>query len=304
MNAPRTLAQVYAPRTLAQVCPGMDPNRLAAVTGFLKTQFELDKQMSPGMVAFLAWLGTTGAFWGGVGWWIRQEYPPLDQDDPDGHRSRSICIASIVYFSLNILIILLYSWLIHKFRAAGWDDLHPNETYSGKNPTLTWGIMGLFTMGGLFTSIIFLCHYAGHDLHPALIVLLSLIALIMAITIALAGKVFVNCTQPKLKLTAQEQSCVPQYLIEQEQQFIAEQQALADIGRRAERNIASRKGIETPTLIEETSRGTGVATAAATREVAAQTAAKTATDTATRAAAATRGVLQSLVTAAAAVSPP
>lgn len=247
-------------RTLQAVCPNMTTARLLEIGSFLTQQGILDKQMSPGMTSFLVWLFVTGSFWGLAGWWIRREYPELSQDDP--HRSQSICILLIVYFSLSICIILLYAWLIRKFRKAGWDDLHPGETYSGANPSLTWGIMGLFSMGGLFVSIILLCHYSGHDLHPALIVVLSLLALLLAATIAMVGKIFITCTKPSLKFSEAEKTCSLDYIREKKAERLKANEAQIVAGVSAQHSRDALQNATQSDLLNEVSRGVGPAVAA------------------------------------------
>jgi len=235
----------------------MTAKRLEDVAKLLAQQQTLDQKMSPGVTTFLVWLGVTGSFWALAGWLIRRYYPALDEDDPSGHRDRVICIAMIVYFSLNILIILLYAFLIRRFQNLGWDEVHPDQTYSGTHPSLTWGIMGLFTMGGLFLSFIMLCHYSGYDLHPSLIVLLSLVALALAVTVALAGKIFVNCSVPPLKLTAEEQRCVTSFLTAKHAQHLQEQKDLIQKGKDAAQVVETRQGLTAEKLIEEASKTSG-----------------------------------------------
>lgn len=264
------MAQVS--RTLANVCsavPGMSEQRLIEIGVFLKNQTLLDKQMSPGVTSFLTWLGVSGLFWGGAGWWIRHSYPALGDDDPTGHRSIAICVAMIIYFSLCIFIILIYAWLIRKFRERGWDSLHPGESYSGPNPTLTWGIMGLFSIGGLFVSIILLCHYSGHDLHPALIVLLSLLALILSTTVALVGKVFVNCIQPNVKFSVAEANCVKEYLQTKKMEELAAAEQIILAGQVAESRKKELEGITPEKLVELTSGGQGIGVEGSRKETAA-----------------------------------
>ena len=283
----------YVSRTLQAVCPNMTISRLQQIGTYLTQQGLLDKQMSPGLTSFLVWLFVTGSFWGLAGWWIRRKYPELSQDDP--HRSQSICILLIVYFSLSICIILLYAWLIRKFRKAGWDDLHPGETYSGSNPSLTWGIMGLFSMGGLFVSIILLCHYSGHDLHPSLIVLLSLIALLLAATIAMVGKIFITCTQPSLKFSESEKTCVLDYIRQTKAEQLKAHEAQVVAGLSAQQSRESLQNATTADLLNQTSQGQGPAVTASRAADAAAAAATAAAANATRVAQSRTALIQSLV---------
>lgn len=283
----------YVSRTLQAVCPNMNTTRLQEIGTYLTQQGLLDKQMSPGLTSFLVWLFVTGSFWGLAGWWIRREYPELIQDDP--HHSQSICILLIVYFSLSICIILLYAWLIRKFRKAGWDDLHPGETYSGSNPSLTWGIMGLFSMGGLFVSIILLCHYSGHDLHPSLIVLLSLIALLLAATIAMVGKIFITCTQPSLKFSESEKTCVLDYIRQTKAEQLKAHDAQVLAGLSAQQSREALQKATTADLIIETSRGGGPAVSASRAADAAAAAIAAAAATNATRQTQSRGLLHSLL---------
>lgn len=265
-------------RLLTESCPGMDVTRLKAVASFLLQQRKLDNMMSPGVMSIIIWVGFTAAYWGVAGWLIKNYYSPSSSPSPspdkpsesssdESNMNRSICIALIIYFSLCILIILFYAWRIKQFQGWGWDKLHPNNSFSGKSPSVTWGLMGFFTMGGLFISIILLCHYAGHDLHPSLIVVLCLMALLLSFVIALAGKIFVNCGKPKLSMTDDEERCVKDFLVRKHNEDLAAQQALMEAGERAKRAYEERKKLGESDIIKEAAAGGGVGIESASREV-------------------------------------
>ena len=300
-------------RLLTESCPGMNVDRLKAVATFLKRQLTLDSMTTPGAMSLIIWIGFTAAYWGVAGWFISKRYssssPPSpstpdessESSSDESEKNRTICIALIIYFSLCILIVIFYAWRIKKFQGMGWDSLHPNNTFSGKSPSVTWGIMGFFTMGGLFISIILLCHYAGHDLHPSLIVVLVLMALLLSFTIALAGKIFVNCGKPELVMTGEEERCVKDFLIRQQKADLEAKKALIEAGRQAELAYESRKNLGESELIGEASTGLGVGVESASRQEAVASASRAATTAAaTRTAAVTRG-LQNLMEAASAL---
>lgn len=265
-------------RGLIDACPGIDSKRLQLISSYLREQRNLNKMMTPGAMSIIIWIGFTVVYWSAAGWFINHYYSSSESDgsSSEDSRNRIICIALIIYFSLCILIILFYAWRIKKFQDLNWDKLNPTNTFSGKSPVITWGVMGFFTMGGLFISIILLCHYAGHDLHPSLIVILSLMALLISFTIALVGKVFVNCGKPKVLFDSKEEACVRNYNEQARTVEVERLQSLEEAGRLAEEAgrlaKAQRKSLESLSheeLIEATATGGGPAIAAATRQEAA-----------------------------------
>jgi hypothetical protein len=240
-------------RGLIDACPGIDQGRLKQISIYLDRQSNLNKMMTPGAMSIIIWIGFTVFYWSAAGWFINHYYSSSESDGSSNEdsKNRIICIALIVYFSLCILIILFYAWRIKKFQDLNWDQLNPTNTFSGKSPVVTWGVMGFFTMGGLFISIILLCHYAGHDLHPALIVVLSLVALLISFTIALVGKVFVNCGKPKELFNPKEEACVRNYLEQKHIKELEELKLVEEAGKIAEMKRKSRENLSSEQLVRE-----------------------------------------------------
>ena len=240
-------------RGLIDACPGINEGRLNQILSYLNRQSNLNKMMTPGAMSIIIWIGFTVFYWSAAGWFINSYYSSSESDGSSSEESRNriICIALIIYFSLCILIILFYAWRIKIFQDLGWDQLNPNNTFSGKSPVVTWGVMGFFTMGGLFISIILLCHYAGHDLHPALIVVLSIMALLISFTIALAGKVFVKCGKPKELFDSKEEACVRIYLEQKHMKELEELKIVEEAGKIAEMKRKSRENLSPEQLITQ-----------------------------------------------------
>jgi hypothetical protein len=157
--------------------------------------------------------------------------------------------------------------------------------------------MGLFSIGGLFVSIICLCHYSGHSLHPALIVLLSLLALILSTTVALIGKVYVNCVQPSVKFSFAEANCVKEYLQAKKLEELAAAEKIITAGQLAESKRSELEKLSPEQLIELTSRGEGIGVEGSRKEASAAQATAAATAASTAAAASRAALSRNLIQA-------
>jgi hypothetical protein len=181
-------------------------DRFIAVSNALNEQLTFKSKLTPGVRTAILWVVISAAYWGVAGWLIHRDFPISDDPDKSAKRSQIICIAMIVYSVLNILLIIFYGFQVRHFESLNWSALNPGQTYGGEYPLLTWGLMGLFGFGGLFVSVILLCHYSGNSLHVGLIVVLCLLALILSFTVAVVGKTLINCTKPLF--TDAEKTCV------------------------------------------------------------------------------------------------
>lgn len=217
---------------IAKPC-NMTPEKVRTIASFLEGAAELDKKWSPGVVTFIIFAIGSAIYWTGCGLILKYYYEPNDSDDEEAksriekERNLNISIMLIVYFSLCIGLIIFYAWRIKKFQDVGWDLLHPGQSFGGSNPLLTWGLMSLFAVGGLFISIALIFHYAEHSLPTGVYVCLGLLSIFISSAVSLLGKVWTNCDQTTQMFSFNEKSCVENILKEYRDASLAQARTLA-----------------------------------------------------------------------------
>jgi hypothetical protein len=211
----------------------MTPEKVRLIASFLEGAAELDKKWSPGVVTLIVLVVGTAIYWTICGLILKYYYEPSDSDDEEvksrigKERNLNISIMLIVYFSLCIGLIVFYAWRIKKFQDVGWDLLHPGQSFGGSNPLLTWGLMSLFAVGGLFISIALIFYYAEHSLPTGVYVCLGLLSIFISSAVSLVGKVWINCDQSTQIFTSKEKSCVEDILKEYREASLAQAKSLA-----------------------------------------------------------------------------
>lgn len=217
---------------IAKNC-GMTPEKVRTVASFLEGAAELDKKWSPGFLTLFWWILGSAIYWTICGLILKYYYEPSDSDSEEvkskvaKERNLNISIMLIVYFSLCIGLIVFYGWKVKGMQDKGWDLLHPGQSYGGSNPLLTWGLMSLFAIGGLFISVGLIFYYTGHDLPTGVYVCLGLLSIFISSAIALVGKVWVSCDKNNQMFTATEKTCVESILKEYRETSLREARSLA-----------------------------------------------------------------------------
>jgi hypothetical protein len=258
-------------RTLAERC-NLTPERLRIVASYLVERAKLDEKWTPGTWTLIVWVLGSIIYWVVAGLSLKYAYEISDSDNDETkeritkEKNQRICMVLIIYFSLCIGLIIFYGWRVKTFQSQGWDHLHPGESYGGTNPILTWGLMSLFAVGGLFISIILIFYYSDHALPVGIIVLLCLLAIVISFTVALVGKAYVNCNKADLAFTESEKLCAVDYLKQvKDEQIRAAKEQIAQAAS-AKANLSSLQKADTVELAKLASSGGG-AVQRASREV-------------------------------------